>query len=509
MRFIKSASTWQHLAIVLDRWRPQLNQLHICAMITHLAQIQRPHSSRQQQQQEHDHDDDDDVAADGALPQRRPQLVLPTHAGRTPAPVRGLAPPQQQQQQQQPSQELVLATLLQLMASDMHRVPFRQLSNCMWAVAKLPGHPPASWVTRCLGACSRALANAAAAGPSLQHHSSRGDAHPPRPQELASLLYAVSLRPEWLAHAGDARQGGAQAWLEQVLGGCLHAGLQHFGPQELSNVLLSAANLQQRRALAPSPRVRACLSQVLQHAAARAGQLNQQEVSNVMWAAGRLAGQPGLVGPTWASSQQGAAPPGAGAAAAAAAAAAGSLQQPRQAWAGGGSALIPPPAPADMRMLLARMEELYPSMPSRSAALSLLGVAWLGCRPPRAWLRQVLRSQLAAVRTSGPRQLTQLLTALAYLGMPPPSEWMRAWLRRAWDTLPTFWARQLASTAWALRRLRLRPPPAFGATLLLCCADQLVHFTPVELSTLAQALGDDEGQWRPDEVSEPTAARGS
>ncbi len=224
-----------------------------------------------------------------------------------------------------------------------------QIANCMWAVVKLGLQPPQAWVGRCLVACRHHLAACT-------------------PQQLANICYALALAPHWLDNSGGLRT----RWLEALFWH-VQAQLPSMKPQELSNTLWAAARIHAARPLPSNNTVASCLAAAGQLASQHAEHLNSQELCNVLWALGRLCGQPGLHGH---SLEQGTPRQGA------------PRQRPGSTGGTAGSsgqaaqvAVIPMPPPTQLRPLLqqawARAAQLRPS----GLASLLLAMGWLGVQP--------------------------------------------------------------------------------------------------------------------------------
>jgi uncharacterized membrane protein YgcG len=156
------------------------------------------------------------------------------------------------------------------------------------------------------------------------------------------------------------------------------------------------------------------------------------------------------------------------------------------------SPLLPPLPPAQVAALWSRVQAVAAQgqLSHQGLSAALLSLPALGVCPSHDQLRALLHATSHLLPSCPPRELSNVLLGLAYLGHRPPPTWFAHWQARmvhvaaSTATAP----HHLATSVWAMARLRMPPSRALAAQLLLSSAGQLHAMTGVELLMLGNAL---------------------
>ena len=344
----------------------------------------------------------------------------------------------------------------------------QDLSNTIWALARLNQQPPPAWMHSFLACAAQQLPRSS-------------------PQGVANVLLSLG---QLGAQPGD-------AWLRQVLDS-LQQRLHQLDAYALSSVAgalvkmqctpgarwqqaveaallsgpLAAATaadvvhlswaLAEQQGPAPSDALAAALMQRL-GALAQQGAASGPELARGIWAAARLAESEGSGGGTqWAAAQLLAsclpALPAAlaelgsqdmanlvhalAALARAPAAAGGQLPAAVRAALAPGSSFI--------EQLLATVRGLLPGSSPQAAAVTVAALAQLGARPSWQWLLSFYEATQPMLASAAPLDLAMLAWGLARLGQRPLRPWLAAYLAASERSLGSAAPGVLSHTGWAL-----------------------------------------------------------
>lgn len=332
------------------------------------------------------------------------------------------------------------------------------LSNMLWALAQLQSKPPEHWVQSLLQEAALKL-------------------HRGSDQAMSNLLWACAK----LGYPPPAVFYSAlQQWLQQRESqGALQAQL---GQQATSNAFWALATLQQRprsatwgssngstqsHQLASSSQYStnglnasssstvcvdsshssrdSCLQLLLQGSEGRLHSFSNQQLSNTAWALAVLQRQPSAA---WSkqlfkvvtkrfSTLNG-------------------QQVSNLLWAIAHLQLSPPQGWVD-RLLLGTCHDTLPQFSSVALCGVLVALARLRHTPDSPWLQRLLGELQRRNYGSAPRAMSECLCALAGLQYRPHEDWLSGYLTATQSRLHAFSARQLASIAWALLKLSVTP----------------------------------------------------
>lgn len=409
---IKAAGSWQALAaLVAEHGDGALNHIHVCALVTQAAKVVRF----------------------GALPPEQAEPFGAWYCG-----------------------------LLDLAYSRLPQAGPREVSNQLWAVARLGVHPGAEWLDAYLSASAGVLPGCAS-------------------QEVGTLSWA-------LAKFGHTPGRGAGGWLDAFL---VHsAGVAgKLDGQALSNLLWGMATLG-----VPPVTGSGCAwaDAVAGTLAVRAAHMAPQGLANALWALARLGVQPPRAcleacGDAAAAQAQGFKP-------------------------GEASMLLHgcarlhylPPAPL-LATLQQRGAATMGVLSFAEAANMLWALAVLGEQPTGPWLTACLDQLAARAAQADGHTLASALHALARLQLQPLDAWWDAPLAQAGVLAGGMDAQSLATALLALAKLRMRPPAGTLAALIAACHQ---HMRPASAGS-ASGNGSMNGSSSGERSSDGGSGRGS
>eukprot|EP00775_Hariotina_reticulata_P006973 gene6973-7187_t len=354
----------------------------------------------------------------------------------------------------------------------------RELSNILWAAAKVPQPPAAQHVKQMFQqfASASVLADAnpqdmsmalyavAALGVQVSEvqlqavlQAAVGQLSVAAPQAVANTLWSVAV----LQYRPD------EQWLQAIEQRCCNLLQQQLAWQReqeqdimsgeaapLAVEQPSAVHKQQRQPGISSK----CLHQLL-WSFARLQWLPTGQFQQLFWAvsAGQLAGMSplGTTGILWAAA---------------------TLQ-------------VQPPQPWMDAWYQTTSRQLYGSLfNDQDAANALWALVRLRQRPGSSWLVAAMAGSWAVLRSAGAQELSNMLWGWAKLGVTPTPAWVADWLRAMNRAMSSYCAPALASSVYALAVLRFRPPQVWCEALLCESQRQMAAFGAQELSNLIWAL---------------------
>jgi len=375
-----------------------------------------------------------------------------------------------------------VALLSEHVASKVHELDSRGVSNCLWALAVLPEAPRREALLAALAArgvdklpqgtpqslsvTAWALGTmrwhpgsallsvlSASAAAAAHRFSAQGTANflwglaqlgaaPP-----ARLLAALSGQACRVADTFKTQELSSLFWAVAKLGGTvdpafLRAAARRAAqlepeltrPAEVAGLLWALATMRAERAAPPPPPE--LLSVLLRCAAALAPRLDAQGAASIAWSLSKLLPKILVRNESWA----------------------------------GASAAPPAPAPAapgtDERVaaglrdaLLERLRLVAGDLKPMEVSMVLVAFANASALPPAPLAAALHARALAAVPAMQPQEVANVLWALAHLGAAPPPALLAALQARAAATCAGFLPQHVFNTLWALSVLIVPPPP--------------------------------------------------
>lgn len=444
-RDIKQAPSWDALQLVVKKHQDHLNFIHVSCALTHLPKIVTPHS-------------------------------LPSS--------------------QQASFKAFYANLLELGLKHLPDMRSREVSNLLWASAKLGVHPGSAWLQDVLKAAYQRFAGYEAQDFGSTIWAVARFSFLPNPQWMHEFLqYSYSKLDQmdnqaisnliWSLASMDYHP--PMSWLQRMERVTMER-LPQFNPQCFANVTWGLCKLQY---CLSSEWQQLCLQQMRLHV----HRFSPQELSMVVFSIAKLAAndqcmpQSGAHTPIATSS-------GAPIVAQLCSSLAVQLHQLRASEAACGlwgiAMLQQHPGSDKIEHWLAASASTLSYADGKSLANIGYALQKLhSCAPitlPGVWLDAYLTAVAGHMGTMGNRSASVILYSLARLGVRPSQQWLAAFMASSVNLLPACNPSELMNLSCALAQMRCKPPAYWRQTFHEQMAHQLPVFTSKEASNTILAL---------------------
>eukprot|EP00877_Chromochloris_zofingiensis_P009733 jgi/Chrzof1/5012/Cz15g08150.t1 len=445
-----------------------LNPIHVSAAMTTLVRIQQ----QQQQQQQCMRQPGSALQAHQNLQQNSQRADVDSTVWTQPSSPSSLESSKRESQQQgcgsgqlqqSPQLQQVINTLVSTISKQVSRSSSREISNILWALAKLNHCPDHTLMERMLSHFADVMGYSSC-------------------QSISNTLYALAV----LDYQPSA------AWVDQAMYGFIAHADSCF-PQAVSNVLWSLAKLQAPNVWLPS------LLGLLRRYPVK----HIQAVSNALWACAKLnavkqsmecndtAGSRGT-----STVQQRTSPSpqpssfhnyyqykrG--------------MQQHAKQLAGAvnhqqshsRSGSFSDEVHGSLMQLLDGSQAVLTDASCQELANIIWACGKLSLAPTPVWVEEFWVASEQVLGSCKPQEISNIMFGVACCKMQPPSSWLSRFIAASQQLLPGCSPQEVANTLWGLSYIRFRPPVSCLAACVTCLGQKLTSASPCDVSMVVWSL---------------------